>query len=662
MLQRMFIRVLLGWAFIWGICAPVYAENFPKPESLDDAVAFWKKIYSKVGNDYGYLHHDRDLGLIFKKIYVPQSADRNVRKLIIREAKDALKKQLYRIADQPLARLSGDDLKLRGRFPVKANAAVIKTAARHIRFQRGQADRFEKAVGLSTAFMPYIRQQFIEAKLPVELSALPFVESSFQQHASSHAGAAGIWQFMPYTGRRFMKVDHIVDERYDVFRATRAAVKLLAYNHGILKNWPLALTAYNHGVGGMSRAVRKTGSRDIGVIVKKYRSRTFGFASRNFYAEFLAALEISRHPERYFRDIDYKKPVEYMNFRLEHYVPAAALAAALGVSIRELQVHNRGLRQPIWNGEKHIPARYNLRIARAQIKAPVKQLLASIPDSMRYTQQVSDKSYIVRRGDSLSRIAVLYKIRMNDLVAMNNLRSRHRIYIGQRLLLPQKSVPLSPLPAIADAPERPPPPVAEVIKPVVVAATKVNDVKKSVLSGQKTKAQERLAESEPGFLQSGENPVEDSSAQQLEATDPSDYSVADDATIEIQANETLGHYADWLQSSSRRLRAINGYSHRDRLIIGKRFRLEFGKVSADQFTRIRQEYHKDMEDAFFAVNQITGTQTYKIREGEYLWALAREHLKIPLWLLRQYNPDIDFDRLKPGDTIIKPVIHKKSLR
>ncbi len=112
-----------------------------------------------------------------------------------------------------------------------------------------------------------------------------------------------MWQFMRSTGRRFLRIDAVVDERLDPYRSTEAAARFLEQNYIILGSWPLALTAYNHGPGGMKRAQEQLGTSDIATIVRKYNSRSFGFASRNFYLAFLAALEIDQNPEKFFPGI-----------------------------------------------------------------------------------------------------------------------------------------------------------------------------------------------------------------------------------------------------------------------------------------------------------------------------------------------------------------------
>ncbi|SVE59488.1 uncharacterized protein METZ01_LOCUS512342, partial [marine metagenome] len=174
----------------------------------------------------------------------------------------------------------------------------FKKAARRIRVQIGQKDRFRKGLERSGKYKDQIEQIFSDAKLPLELVVLPHVESSFQINAYSSAGAAGLWQFTRGTGRLFMKVGYDVDERRDPILSTIAAAKLLKSNYKVLQSWPLSITAYNHGTQGMRRAKNKYGENIVDII-NRYRSRTFGFASKNFYAEFLAALHVDQNKEKY---------------------------------------------------------------------------------------------------------------------------------------------------------------------------------------------------------------------------------------------------------------------------------------------------------------------------------------------------------------------------
>ena len=272
--------------------------------------------------------------------------------------------------------------------------------------------------------------------LPEELSALPHVESSFNPKAYSRVGASGLWQFTRATGRRFMRVDYVVDERMDPFAATLAAAKLLQHNRQLTGSWPLSLTAYNHGAASIRRATRSLGTKDISTIVREYRGRAFGFASRNFYVAFLAALAIDRSPEKYFGDFEPVKATPYELVTLGEFFTASSVVDALGLSSSVLRQHNPALLEPVWNGSKRMPADYTLRVPSNLLAKPAKELLASIDPSNRYSEQTPDMFHKVVRGDTISEIAARYGYRVSEVLALNSLGRRDYIRIGQVLRLP----------------------------------------------------------------------------------------------------------------------------------------------------------------------------------------------------------------------------------
>jgi membrane-bound lytic murein transglycosylase D len=155
--------------------------------------------------------------------------------------------------------------------------------------------------------------------------------------------------------------------------------------------------------------------------------------------------------------------------------------------------------------------------------------------------------------------------------------------------------------------------------------------------------------------QSADRIAEQGTASALLA-DPSDYLVSADDTIEAQAAETLGHYADWLGLRTQDLRELNGYSFGQLLVIGHRVRLKFGDVDANQFAERRIAFHREMQEAFFMQYRITDTKIHQMRRGESLFVLTLRRYKIPIWLLRQYNPDLDLDLVQPGTKIVFPEI------
>jgi membrane-bound lytic murein transglycosylase D len=140
--------------------------------------------------------------------------------------------------------------------------------------------------------------------------------------------------------------------------------------------------------------------------------------------------------------------------------------------------------------------------------------------------------------------------------------------------------------------------------------------------------------------------------------DPSDYFVASDGTIEIQAEETLGHYASWLNIRTQKLRDLNGYEFRKPVVIGRHLQLDFTRVTPEQFAAKRIAYHRELQESFFTRYRIADTKVHEFRRGDSLFVLSLRRYKVPVWLLRQYNPDLDLDRIKPGTQIVIPQIER----
>ncbi len=136
------------------------------------------------------------------------------------------------------------------------------------------------------------------------------------------------------------------------------------------------------------------------------------------------------------------------------------------------------------------------------------------------------------------------------------------------------------------------------------------------------------------------------------AADPVDYSVAADDTAEIQINETLGHFAEWLDLSSDRLKRLNKLRPEQPLIAGRRLKLDFSHAIAERFEQLRIAYHQSLQLDYFRRYRIVGVLEHAIIAGDNLWMLAVQQYQVPMWLLRQYNPDIDVGTVLPLDSII----------
>ena len=275
--------------------------------------------------------------------------------------------QRYRSTLQVLASgkrtgLTARERKVLALWGKQVSAATLQAAAERIRFQRGQKDRIRDGIVRAGAWENRIRRMLRDAGLPEQLAALPHVESSYNPYVESHAGAVGLWQFTLFTGRHYLRVDNVVDERVDPVKATDGAVRLLKKYYSRLNSWPLTITAYNHGLSGVRRAVQETGSTDIGVIVQNYTGPRFGFASRNYYAAFLAAADVTRDPDRLFGPLERQQPDNYWVVKLPSYIPVGDLIQQLKLDMDAVKALNPALQHAVWSGKKRVPKGYPLRL------------------------------------------------------------------------------------------------------------------------------------------------------------------------------------------------------------------------------------------------------------------------------------------------------------
>ena len=748
----MALLALLSWVPALEIQAQSL-EAFPQPAGLKPAVDFWIKVYTEVDTQSGYLHDSENLSVIYERLRLNRRS--------IEATRTEIREDLRYLATGARDDLSGSQREILELWPADVSNRTLSEAANNIRWQLGQSDRFLGGLRRSGAFRQHIKNVILEKGLPPELGVLPHVESSFNPSALSSASAAGMWQFTSGTGKRFMRIDYIIDERMDPYTSTAAAMSLLEYNYSVLGTWPLALTAYNHGAGGIARAVRETGTTDIEKIVANYRGRRFGFASRNFYAQFLAVVHVENNAQQYFGDVRFDPAPTFREVEIDAFIDAEVFADSVGVSFDQLRKDNPALRPIVWEGNKRIPQGYLVKVRQDQINAS--DLLALIPSDYKFAVQTPDIAYVVERGDTLSLIASRFDTSVNRLVTLNQLASRNRISIGQRILLPQEDadpnqliaaaagVPPADgiytvsrgdtvsriadrynleesallaengirnpqliypgqqirLPGYADAiantqisgSEAPKEEVTEIDETQIVAAlesdlidapnvdssvTKVEEIaekqnqmeeERDLVSGldatQLALNAQQNGVSAPSFDESvvadqeiALDPAEEriESNEELSeslSADPSDYSVAvRDSSIEIQASETLGHYADWLGIRAWDIRRLNNMAYRDPVIIGERISIEFSQVNISEFELKRKDYHATLQRQFFANYRIQGAETYKVRSGDNIGGIAQSRYSTPVWLLRQYNPELDFNRIQIDQEIVFPVLER----
>jgi membrane-bound lytic murein transglycosylase D len=635
---------------------------FVHSSEIEPDIQFWERVYTEVTTNGGLVHDDRKLGVVYEVIRFPENLPRAERSRRVEQAKDKYRAILRHLASGAPA-TSPDEQRVRALWPEGSSPRALHDAAERVRFQLGQSDRFRAGLVRAGTYEAHIAETFANMGLPAELSALPHVESSFDPTAYSKAGAAGLWQFMRSTGRRYMRIDSTVDERMDPYRSTVAAAQLLKFNYDLLGTWPLALTAYNHGASGMRRAKEQQGTDDIVTIIRRHQSRTFGFASRNYYIAFLAALEIDRNPQKYFGTLTRHPEARTQSLELPAYVPVRVLERTLGVNLQTLRELNPALTAAVWNGDRYVPKGFVLRLPEARATATDPGvLLASLAPAERFEAQKVDRTHRVRNGDTLSRIASAAGTTVAALMQLNDLRSSNQVRVGQVLQLPssqpRRTNAAAHTPAAAERPV-----TAVVVEERLPAGTVTITDLPPPAEPEEPPANERST-----ALAQAAEPVTEAQAEALGpallagaeksamSADPSDYTVADDDTIEVQATETLGHYAEWLDVRATRLRELNRLRFETPVVIGQRLKIDTARVSADEFTQRRRDYHQKLQEDFFAFNRIVGTEVHVVRPGESVWAIMQKYQNVPIWLLRQYNPDLDFDAVRPRTELELPLV------
>ncbi len=284
---------------------PTYSGTFQKPGELEPAVDFWRKTYAVWHRSEVAFHDDRYLDVIYEVIVLPGYVGESLtseQKDMVNQRRDYWKSQLS-VLESKLrynAPLNASDRQIVAKLTSSGRQlnSVLNGIAERVRSQRGIRERFINGVEISRRYDRQFRKIFHEAGLPEDLAYLPHVESSFQPAAKSSAGAVGMWQFTKAAAQTFMPAGDRVDQRLDPFASAIGAAHYLSYAYKKLGDWPAAITSYNHGIGGMKRAQNQVG-RDFVRIVERYDGPAFGFASRNYYAQFLAAREIASNPVQY---------------------------------------------------------------------------------------------------------------------------------------------------------------------------------------------------------------------------------------------------------------------------------------------------------------------------------------------------------------------------
>lgn len=302
MIGALALTMALGFAAPPGASAETKLP-FPRPTSIEPNVDFWVKVFTAYSRrDFVVVDCD-NVGRVYRVFHLPGEGPPT--RSDIDWVNDYLKIKYGEILTRlGSGREPADDEERRVADLFKGEPpSAYATAAQNIRVQEGLREQFHDGLLRSRYYSPTMERIFRSMGLPPELVTLAHVESDFYPGSRSSAGAVGIWQFTRGTGRHYMRITRYHDDRLNPARETLAAAKLLRSNYDTFGDWPLAITAYNYGTGGVARAAEIYGG-DYSEMIEHYQGPHFGFAVKNYYAEFLAALQVHRDEAKYFPGIE----------------------------------------------------------------------------------------------------------------------------------------------------------------------------------------------------------------------------------------------------------------------------------------------------------------------------------------------------------------------
>jgi len=427
------------------------SETFPCADELRRRVDFWVNVFHKWETDDVILHDSARPERVYRVMHAPDGC--SGKKSSGHKERKKIKKKLLNLAariDKGNVNWTEKDLHLVALFPSR-KASHLRSAAKRIRCQQGNRDRFVKALQRFGRYKQLVAPILEAEGLPDDILYLPFVESAYNPHAYSRVGAAGLWQIMPRTGSSLgLKLNATIDERLDPEAATRAAAKYLTDSRKRLtakarehdptitsgELTPFVITSYNYGVAGMRRAITQIGP-DFMKVLNEYKSASFQTAVKNFYASFLAARHVAKNESEFFGKVIRNRPLQYDTLRLKSATSLKRVRSVFGVTDEELKALNPALTRYVWHEWRFIPKGYELRLPdRKDNWKPQRTRFASLaPES----ESSINSKYKVKKGDTACGIAHAFSIRCRDLIAANSLGRRGMIRVGQKLLIPGKS-------------------------------------------------------------------------------------------------------------------------------------------------------------------------------------------------------------------------------
>ena len=298
-------------------------------------------------------------------------------------------------------------------------------------FQTIERDFFLESYQRSGRYRGKIVEALKEAGLPEELSWLPLIESGFKVRALSRSRALGLWQFIPSTGYKYgLKRNTWIDERSDPEKSTEAAIAYLNELHQMFGDWATVLAAYNCGEGSVARVIRAQKN--------DYLDNFWDFYERlpretaRYFPRFLAVLAIIRDPAQYGFTLDeLDQPISHETITIERPIHLKSVADKLGVDLEDLTMLNPELRR---NATPDGPYALKVPPGKGEVLTVALETLPKwTPPKVEYVV------HRVRRGETLSLIALRYRTSIQRILEANNIRSGRMLRVGQRLKIPARS-------------------------------------------------------------------------------------------------------------------------------------------------------------------------------------------------------------------------------
>ncbi len=305
-----------------------FPAEFSIPAGMEGRVRFWVDVFAKKPLADAIVH-DRENPERVLAVVRMKKGNRKERQAIEQRYRQLLESLVAAPPEQHGLVLAAFD------GPLDRRWLGIRPA--DLRIHRGQSEVFADGLGRSRFYSRGVRKELQRRGLPPILAHLPHIESSYNPKARSSAGAVGLWQLMPRTARQYIQVNRRRDERRDPQRSTYAAARYLNATHHALGNWPLALTAYNYGPSALQRAMNQHDTADLADLIEHHKDRRFGFAGKNFYAQFLAAAHVAENVSYYFPDVD---TTEMVTHTVQRGDTLWDIARHYGVSVRALKRAN----------------------------------------------------------------------------------------------------------------------------------------------------------------------------------------------------------------------------------------------------------------------------------------------------------------------------------